>query len=108
VPYRFVREGGELPSGGNIPARGGEAAGAATGGLVLATGNVVQFKPRGTDTVPLLVSPGETVRTPEQEAALGADTTAIEEKLDTLAHILLFRMPPVLAKAVTVAQVKAG
>jgi hypothetical protein len=90
------------------------AEGAARGGVVTSRGiqsfagggRVLAFRPRGTDTVPAMLTPGETVRTAAQEAALG--NADIGAKLDNLAHILMFRAPQQIAKAVVVANVKAG
>lgn len=52
-------------------------------------GNVLPFRPRGTDTVPAMLTPGETVRTAQQEAAiqqaLGSNTNT--EILQVLSEI---------------------
>jgi tetratricopeptide (TPR) repeat protein len=71
----------------NIPAppRFDERNFAASGGLVTASGiqqfarggNVLPFRPRGTDTVPAMLTPGETVRTVAQEAALRSGGPAV-------------------------------
>jgi hypothetical protein len=47
-------------------------------------GNVLPFKPRGTDTVPAMLTPGETVRTAKQETALDTGQAMLAEKLDEL------------------------
>lgn len=88
---------GPLPTGGS--------GGAGTGGNYAADGGIVKHRgiepwsmpalsgPRGTDRVPVWLSEGETVRTPQQEAAVHASggTSDVGEQLGAIAAALMAR-----------------
>lgn len=106
----------------------GGAQAAATGGLVTSFGiqrfggggRVLPFVPRGTDTVPAMLTPGEIVLNADQQAAVAAamsqagtslSTAALERKLDALTRQLTDqnrRMPEAIAMQVKAAIAKAS
>lgn len=123
VDVSFNDHGGY--SGGG---QGGGAEAAATGGRVTAFGiqrfggggRVLPFIPRGTDTVPAMLTPGEIVLNADQQAAVAAamsqagtslSTAALERKLDALTRRLTDqnrRMPEAIAMQVKAAIAKAS
>jgi hypothetical protein len=96
VPDNFAAMGGTMTASGiQHFARGGR---------------VLAFAARGgSDTVPAMLTPGETVRTARQEAALGGGAVdAINDLKRELVHVLMFRQPGIIAKHIAVANVKTG
>ena len=91
----------------DIPDSGGgpDANGYSAGGTVYAAAgwnNILPFVPRGTDTVPAMLTPGEMVLTRPQQANMFG-TAALEKKMDRLINDMARRdaqFPTLLGRAV--------
>lgn len=106
----------------NIPTAPREAEFVAQGGLVTASGiqylgtggRVLRFTPRGSDTVPAMLTPGERVLSVQQNRAYeatGTDGGAIGERLDTLLQRMDKRdreLPSAISRAVVYAVQKVS